>query len=235
MYILYCMSRLPNPGSDSGVWGDVLNDFLSVEHNPDGTLKASGSLANKVDTTDARLANQVSYYPAQGYGFFSMTDTPGVFTANSSVSSPGTFFVRLWVPAGQTIAVVGTLVQSAGTVSGGGENRFALYDDTGTRLALSPSSNTLWTTTGWVTGTLSSPIAAQTTGRFVYGAFTVNGYSANPKMMFCNTGDTFPWYGGNGVTNRRLIFEGSATTLPASFTVASYGVNTTYMPMIALG
>ena len=43
------MARLPNPGSDDGVWGDVLNDFLLVEHNSDGTLKASGSLAAKAD------------------------------------------------------------------------------------------------------------------------------------------------------------------------------------------
>lgn len=27
------------PGADQGVWGDVLNDFLLVEHNADGTLK----------------------------------------------------------------------------------------------------------------------------------------------------------------------------------------------------
>ena len=33
------MSRLPNPGADSGVWGDILNDFLLTEHNADGTLK----------------------------------------------------------------------------------------------------------------------------------------------------------------------------------------------------
>ncbi len=33
------MGRLPVPGSDSGVWGDVLNDFLLEEHNTDGTLK----------------------------------------------------------------------------------------------------------------------------------------------------------------------------------------------------
>ena len=37
--------RLPNPGSDKGVWGDVLNKFLEVEHNADGTLKATGTLA----------------------------------------------------------------------------------------------------------------------------------------------------------------------------------------------
>jgi len=34
------MARLPTPGSDNGVWGTVLNDFLSVELNSDGTLKA---------------------------------------------------------------------------------------------------------------------------------------------------------------------------------------------------
>jgi hypothetical protein len=31
--------RLPIPGSDDGAWGDVLNDFLTVEHGADGTLK----------------------------------------------------------------------------------------------------------------------------------------------------------------------------------------------------
>jgi hypothetical protein len=33
------MARLPTPGSDDGTWGDILNDFLSQEHNADGTLK----------------------------------------------------------------------------------------------------------------------------------------------------------------------------------------------------
>jgi hypothetical protein len=32
-------SRLPNPGSDTGQWGTILNDFLQVEHNTDGSLK----------------------------------------------------------------------------------------------------------------------------------------------------------------------------------------------------
>lgn len=33
------MSRLPQPGADQGVWGDILNDFLLREHTPDGALK----------------------------------------------------------------------------------------------------------------------------------------------------------------------------------------------------
>ncbi len=33
------MSRLPNPGSDDDVWGQILNDFLLVSHAADGTLQ----------------------------------------------------------------------------------------------------------------------------------------------------------------------------------------------------
>lgn len=33
------MSRLPSPGADHGVWGDVLNNFLLSEHTPTGQLK----------------------------------------------------------------------------------------------------------------------------------------------------------------------------------------------------
>lgn len=33
------MARLPTPGSDKDQWGQVLNDFLSVQHDGDGTLK----------------------------------------------------------------------------------------------------------------------------------------------------------------------------------------------------
>ncbi|HEV7928530.1 MAG TPA: hypothetical protein VGP12_00195, partial [Nitrosospira sp.] len=43
------MARLPTPGGDSNTWGTILNDFLSVEHNSDGTLKSGGSLAAKAD------------------------------------------------------------------------------------------------------------------------------------------------------------------------------------------
>lgn len=35
------MSRLPTPGSDNGQWGEILNEFLRVEHNNDGSLKTT--------------------------------------------------------------------------------------------------------------------------------------------------------------------------------------------------
>lgn len=41
------MARLPVTGSDLGIWGNLLNEFLSIEHNGDGMLKARQSLINK--------------------------------------------------------------------------------------------------------------------------------------------------------------------------------------------
>jgi hypothetical protein len=35
------MSRLPNVGGDDDAWGVILNDFLTVSHNTDGTLKTT--------------------------------------------------------------------------------------------------------------------------------------------------------------------------------------------------
>lgn len=37
------MARLPRPGSDDGTWGDILNEYLLVSHNNDGSLKATAS------------------------------------------------------------------------------------------------------------------------------------------------------------------------------------------------
>lgn len=43
------MPRLPAVGSDDGSWGNILNDFLSVEHNANGSLKirADGTFYTK--------------------------------------------------------------------------------------------------------------------------------------------------------------------------------------------
>lgn len=46
------MSRLPKPGSDSGVWGNILNDFLLTEHNLDGSLKIRNEIATIRSTAD---------------------------------------------------------------------------------------------------------------------------------------------------------------------------------------
>ena len=45
------MARLPVPGSDDGQWGAILNDFLEVAHNNDGTLSSASVAAAGAEST----------------------------------------------------------------------------------------------------------------------------------------------------------------------------------------
>jgi parallel beta-helix repeat protein len=82
------MARLPVPGADNENWGDILNKFLRVEHNADGTLKLRSSKAfytkpaNGIPATDLSPAVQstlsqvinVRSYGATGDGSTNDTD-----------------------------------------------------------------------------------------------------------------------------------------------------------------
>ena len=61
------MPRLPQPGSDAGNWGNLLNDFLSTAHDSNGNLKA-GSVTTSIlgagSVTLAKLA--ISNAPTSG-------------------------------------------------------------------------------------------------------------------------------------------------------------------------
>ena len=75
------MSRLPTVGGDSGNWGTVLNDYLQVEHNADGTHKtdylpkSGGTMTGDVDVAD----NVFSEMEVKDYG-------ETVVTANSGTA-----------------------------------------------------------------------------------------------------------------------------------------------------
>lgn len=46
------MPRLPTPGGDEGNWGTVLNEFLEVAHNTDGSPKNEALVAHEADTNN---------------------------------------------------------------------------------------------------------------------------------------------------------------------------------------
>jgi len=50
------MARLPTPGGDDGIWGDILDDFLGVEHNSDGTQKTLPLTKGGTGATDSATA-----------------------------------------------------------------------------------------------------------------------------------------------------------------------------------
>jgi len=49
--------RLPIPGQDDGAWGTILNDFLDVSHNSDGTLMSSAVQQAGVPVLDASASD----------------------------------------------------------------------------------------------------------------------------------------------------------------------------------
>jgi hypothetical protein len=56
------MARLPQPGGDSGNWGNILNEYLSVTHSADGTLKTDSVGAAQLkpgSITQASLSSSV--------------------------------------------------------------------------------------------------------------------------------------------------------------------------------
>lgn len=55
------MARLPIPGGDSHKWAEILNEFLLVAHNADGTARATHStLAATVGLSDLRTKNSAT-------------------------------------------------------------------------------------------------------------------------------------------------------------------------------
>ena len=58
--------RLPTPGGDDGDWGSILNDFLSVEHNTDGTLKRSADIDAALPKTGGTITGDI-IFPTTGW------------------------------------------------------------------------------------------------------------------------------------------------------------------------
>lgn len=69
------MARLPVPQSDQGVWGDILNDFLSQAHATNGSIKAN-AVATAAIVDGAITAGKLS--PASGSNGQVLTKNTGV-------------------------------------------------------------------------------------------------------------------------------------------------------------
>lgn len=98
------MARLPIPGDDNGVWGTVLNEYLSVELNTDGSLKRGS------DITAAQNAASAAQTSADGKIDTSTVTTKGdliVASASSTVSrlGVGSNGQRLTPSSGATLGI----------------------------------------------------------------------------------------------------------------------------------
>jgi hypothetical protein len=113
--------RLPVPGQDNGAWGDILNNFLDVEHNTDGTLKLRNDgtlapLANAV--TKGSLTYNVLDYGATHDG--TTDDSGAIQSAINAANSVGGGTV--FVPAGTYKVAVPLVLKTGVRIVGTGKN-----------------------------------------------------------------------------------------------------------------
>lgn len=107
------MARLPVPGADENVWGDVLNAFLTVDHNSDGTLKTSGTIASKAD--DSAVVHLAGSETVTGTKTFSASPIVPTPTTSGQAATKG--YVDSTILADATTTTKG-IVQLAGDLAG---------------------------------------------------------------------------------------------------------------------
>jgi|GEM_PF-515752 len=110
------MTRLPTPGGDQGSWGNLLNDFLNVEHNADGTLKSGGSISTKAD--DSAVVHTSGTETVGGAKTFAVS--PTVPTPTSGGHATTKSYVDATVSAGAPDATSSSkgIVQLTGDLGG---------------------------------------------------------------------------------------------------------------------
>ncbi|HEX6257936.1 MAG TPA: hypothetical protein VFZ48_00485, partial [Candidatus Saccharimonadales bacterium] len=94
------MARLPQPGQDVGVWGDILNDYLRTEHSANGLHNVRAIL----DVPQAEGMILVSHTGAAKGVAWRIIDTDGMLAANSDDRIASQRAVREFVDAKFTLA-----------------------------------------------------------------------------------------------------------------------------------
>lgn len=170
------MARLPVPGSDSGTWGNVLNDFLSVEHNADGTLKESGTLASKAeDTSVIHTTGNETISGTKTFNSSPIVPTPGSATAAANKSYVDAAVSGVSAPVTSVNGQTGAVSLTAADVSA---------DSLGAASAVAASAPAF---IRYDTGSSSYPARTTATG------------DANRTVIWI--GPVAPSIGGNGAIN----------------------------------
>jgi hypothetical protein len=114
------MARLPNPGSDNGTWGDILNDFLTVEHNADGTLRIRTDPALTSKASDSAVVHNTGAESIAGTKTFQASPVVPAPTLGSHATNKT--YVDSAVASGAPDATTSSkgLVQLAGDLGGAG-------------------------------------------------------------------------------------------------------------------
>jgi hypothetical protein len=173
-------------------------------------------------------------------GFVGWTGDLLTWTTRSGVGDGDVSLVRLPLPAGKAVTTLWVAVSTAGTYSATGKpNQLGIWDDDGTLLSLTPDDSTLYTSNGWRSGTLTTPVASSGTLRYCYVGFIVGGqtglqlYYPTAANLVGSTSEGNVLNGGP-ITRRRAVYLTGQSALPSSFNPTTVGTVTAYMPLLAM-
>lgn len=158
------MARLPNSGSDNGIWGDILNEYLQVAHDNSGALKAgtvSSAAIQDNSVTNAKLSTgsgsdgQVLTKNSAASGGLQWTAIPSAPVTSVAAKTGDVTLVE-----GDIANLTTDLSQRITTLNGGGETYFDA-GNSGAAIALNLGNGNVQklTLTANCTITLTSPAA----------------------------------------------------------------------------
>ena len=104
------MARLPTVGGDDGNWGNILNTFLEISHNSDGTLKSTGGALLVAATGASSAVKAVTSYVCDG-----TADDVEIQAAISAlpsaggkiILSEGTFTISTAIEVPSNVTIIG--------------------------------------------------------------------------------------------------------------------------------
>lgn len=193
-------------------------------------------LSSKVDNTNHnavlnRIGLLESYgYPLSEYGLYSASIPLHNSFFAVSMTNAKMWLSRIKVPANMPISKIAFYVRTAGSMPGTAASGVAIYSDSGSLLG-SVLNNAFFTSVGWKTAALNSPIIAQSTDRFVWVGMVAN-FSTIPAIAGVNP---TPVNGGIISTHRRCISIAATSTFPANFAPATFGTNEETLTFVGLG
>ena len=219
-------ARLPVPGSDDNVWGSILNDFLGVSHNADGTL-APATLTDK----GGQVFN-VKAYGAAGDGV--TDDTAAIQTAiNSAQSVNGTVFF----PAGTYFHTTELSVSASIRLTGSGATILS------TACAGINFQNAYITAASGTSTTIGLEIdhlVFDVTGGHVFYNTNFNKFSLHDLRLVQRSSNYAIWYSTGAGANQLTGFlynivsrvYGSTRTVPAWYLLTNIGGATAFITVL---
>lgn len=207
-----------------------------------GALQVANNLSDLNNAVTARSNLKIidPTFPLSTWGLLAATIDPRQAQANVTGVGGNIWQALCWIPAGVAITNLWCAVSVAGTWDGSSApNNLEVSDINGNQLGATANDSTLWTVAGWRGGAVvGGPVAAQSTGRYVWVGFCTRGMSAGLGIQFCNSASNgYPAMQTtvSGASARTALFTTSSSAgFPASFTPSSYGSSTGYVPCMGV-